>query len=131
MAIKLAHIETGGPDGPVLQVRYDKPRMLYKERRLRLPDDWPQTLASYQKVYEPQQLVFPCTSRNLEYVLANVAKLAGLEGGISFEMLRWTCALRDYKGGMAHDRLRRKLGLSRMSWKETEPKLSRLAEPPL
>jgi hypothetical protein len=32
---------------------------------------------------------------------------------------------------MDADRRRRKLGLSRMSWKETEPKIIRLAEPPL
>jgi hypothetical protein len=32
---------------------------------------------------------------------------------------------------MDADHLRRKLGLSQMSWQETEPKLVRLAEPPL
>jgi hypothetical protein len=46
-------------------------------------------------------------------------------------MLRWTCALRDYQARMEPDRLRRKLGLSQMSWQETEPKIIRLAEPPL
>ena len=61
-------------------------------------------------------------------MLSNVAKLAGLPDGMSFEMLRWTCALRDYKARMDPDRLRRKLGLSQMSWKETEPKIIRLAE---
>jgi integrase/recombinase XerD len=50
---------------------------------------------------------------------------------MSFEMLRWTCALRDYQARMDPDRLRRKLGLSQMSWRETEPKIVRLAEPPL
>jgi integrase/recombinase XerD len=60
-----------------------------------------------------------------------VAKQAGLPEGLSFEMLRWTCALRDYQARMDADRLRRKLGLSEMSWRETEPKIIRLAEPPL
>jgi integrase/recombinase XerD len=67
----------------------------------------------------------------LEYVLANVAKLADLPNGLSFEMLRWTCAVRDHRARMDTERLRRKLGLSQMSWQETEPKLIRLAEPPL
>ena len=131
MAIKLLHIDTSDPAGPVVHIRYDRPRMQHKERRLRLPLNWARTLAEYRKVYEPQEFLFPCTARNLEYVLADVAKLAGLPEGLSFEMLRWTCAVRDYRARMDAERLRRKLGLSKMSWKETEPKIIRLAEPPL
>lgn len=131
MGIKLAHIDTSNPAGPVVHIRYDNPRMQYKERRLRLPTGWAQTLAAYRRAYEVRDFLFPCTARNLEYVLANVAKLAGLADGLSFEMLRWTCALRDYQARMDPDRLRRKLGLSQMSWQETEPKIIRLAEPAL
>jgi site-specific recombinase XerD len=131
MAIRLAHLDSTNPDGPVLHIRYERPRMQYKERRLRLPEGWTNVLDQYLRIYEPQQVLFPCTARNLEYVLSNVAKRAGLEDGLSFEMLRWTCAVRDYRAGMDQDRLQRKLGLSSMSWRETEPKLARLAEPPL
>jgi integrase/recombinase XerD len=131
MAIKLHHIDTSDPAGAVIHIRYNKPRMQYKERRLRLPPGWARTLAEYRRVYEPQEFLFPCTARNLEYVLADVAKRTGLADGLSFEMLRWTCAVRDYEARMDPDRLRRKLGLSQMSWKETEPKIIRLAEPPL
>jgi site-specific recombinase XerD len=131
MGIKLAHIDTSNPAGPAVHIRYDNPRMQHKERRLRLPPDWARTLVQYRQVYEPEVTLFPCTARNLEYVLANVAKLAGLPDGLSFEMLRWTCAVRDYQARMDADRLRRKLGLSQMSWQETEPKLVRLSEPPL
>ncbi len=131
MNIKLSHIDTSDAAGPVVHIRYDKPRMQYKERRLRLPPAWARALAQYRKAYEPQDALFPCTARNLEYVLADVAKQAGLDDGLSFEMLRWTCAVRDHKAGMDSNRLRRKLGLSKMSWKETEPKLAKLAEPPL
>ena len=131
MAIKLSHIDTSDPSGPAVHIRYDKPRMLHKERRLRLPADWARTLSEYKSAYHPQQYLFPCTARNLEYVLTNVAKQAGLPEGLSFEMLRWTCALRDYQARMDADKLRRKLGLSEMSWRETEPKIIRLAEPPL
>ena len=105
--------------------------MRYKERGLRLPPAWTRTLAQYRRNYELQEHLFACTARNLEYVLASVAKQAGLPAGLSFEMLRWTCAVRDYQARMDPDRLRRKLGLSQMSWQETEPKLVRLAEPPL
>lgn len=131
MAIKLSHIDTSNPAAAAIHIRYDKPRMQYKERRLRLPAGWAETLAQYREAYEPQEFLFPCTARNLEYVLTNVAKQAGLPDGVSFEMLRWTCAVRDYQARMEPDRLRRKLGLSEMSWRETEPKIIKLAEPPL
>jgi integrase/recombinase XerD len=131
MGLKLAHIDISNPAEAAVQIRYENPRMQYKERRLRLPPGWAETLKRYRAVYEPQNHLFPCTARNLEYVLANVAKLAGLSGGLSFEMLRWTCAVRDHRARMDPERLRRKLGLSQMSWQETEPKLIRLAEPPL
>ena len=39
--------------------------------------------------------------------------------------------LTDFRAHMDPDQLRRKLGLSRMSWQETEPKLVRLIAPPL
>jgi site-specific recombinase XerD len=131
MAIKLSHIDALNPTGPVVHIRYEKPRMQYKERRLSLPLDWSRTLAEYRKVYKPREYLFPCTPRNLEYVLAYVAKQAGLADGLSFEMLRWTSAVQDYQARMDPDRLRRKMGLSQMSWKETEPKIIRLCEPPL
>ncbi len=131
MGLKLAHLDISNPEEAAVQIRYENPRMQYKERRLRLPPEWVETLRHYRTVYEPQNYLFPCTARNLEYVLANVAKLAGLSDGLSFEMLRWTCAVRDHRARMDPERLRRKLGLSQMSWQETEPKLIRLAEPPL
>ena len=37
MGIKLAHIDTSNPAGPVVHIRYDNPRMHYKERRLACP----------------------------------------------------------------------------------------------
>ena len=131
MGIKLIHIDTSTVAGPAVHIRYEKPRMQYKERRLALPSGWPGTLNEYRRLYEPQEYLFPCTARNLEYVLTDIGKQAGLGMGLSFEMLRWTCAVRDYQARMDPDRLRRKLGLSQMSWKETEPKIIRLTEPPL
>ena len=42
MGIKLIHIDTSNVAGPAVHIRYDKPRMQYKERRLRLPSGWAQ-----------------------------------------------------------------------------------------
>ena len=51
--------------------------------------------------------------------------------GCSFEQLRWTCAVRDYRNGMPADQLRQKLGLSMITWRETLPKIQKLARPAL
>ncbi len=131
MAIKLSHIDLTDPTAPVLYIRYANPKMHHKERKLSLSADFPTLLQEYIAQHHPQENLFKCTARNLEYVLHNVAQLAGLVNGISFEALRWTCAVRDYKVGMPSEQLRQKLGLSRISWRETSVKIAKLASPAL
>ena len=131
MRAELADIDVSDPAEPIFHVRYASRRMRHKERRLLLPRGWPSTLRLYRQQYVPKQRLFECTPRNLEYVLDRVAHLAGLSAGLSFEMLRITCAVRDYNSGMETDRLRRKLGLSPVTWEYTLEKIERLVEPPL
>ena len=131
MGIVLNHIDLSDPEQPVLWIRYANPRRRHKERKLLLPISWPTVLAEYRAQYQPQEALFPCTARNLEYVLKDVAETAGIADGLSFETLRWTCAVRDHREGMQPDTLRQKMGLSKISWRETGPKIARLAERPL
>lgn len=130
MAIQLNDMDTSEPQAPVLYIRYSNPKMKHKERKLRLSASFVPILRQYLAEYQPQERLFECTARNLEYVLDNVARLAGLEN-ISFEILRWTCAVRDHKAKMPSDKLRQKLGLSRITWQEALEKLKKLASPPL
>ncbi len=130
IALQLNDIDTSEPKAPVLYIRYSNPKMKHKERKLRLSVDFVPILRQYLAEYQPQERLFECTARNLEYVLDNAARLAGLET-ISFEILRWTCAVRDYKAKMLSDKLRQKLGLSRITWQEALEKLKKLASPPL
>ncbi len=127
MSIVLNHLDLANPQAPAVWIRYNNPRYRHKERKLKLPVEWPQMLQEYQSQYEVEDALFPCTARNLEYVLSDIATAADLPNGISFEMLRWTSAVRDYKSGMGADRLRQKMGLSKASWRETKVKLSKLA----
>jgi site-specific recombinase XerD len=131
VGIKLAHIDLSNRQAPVLYVRYDDPRRALKERKLALGPQFAAIYDQYVREYAPKEYLFECTPRNLEYVLADLAQLAGLKDGVSFEQLRWTCAVRDYRRGMPPDRLRQKLGLSEISWRETLPKIQKLANPPL
>ena len=131
MNIVMNHFDFSDPTQPVLWIRYANPRRRHKERKLRLPLWWPTVLAEYRAQYRPQDALFPWTARNLEYVLANVAQQAELPHGLSFEMLRWTCAVRDYRAGMPADKLRQKLGVSKVTWREVGVKIARLASPAL
>jgi integrase/recombinase XerD len=131
MNVVMNHFDFGDPTQPVLWIRYANPRRRHKERKLRLPVWWSAVLAEYRAQYEPQETLFPCTARNLEYVLKHVAEAAELPNGLSFEMMRWTCAVRDYRAGMSADKLRQKMGISKITWREVGVKIAKLAGPAL
>jgi site-specific recombinase XerD len=131
MALELDQIDRSDAAEPVLWIRYKDPRYHHKERKLKLDPKWPRVLDEYKGQYNIQHTLFPCTARNLEYVLADVGTLAGLPKKLSFEMLRWTCAVRDRRAGMAEETLRHKLGLSEITWHDTWPKIEKLAAPAL
>lgn len=126
MNIRPEAIRREGPGAPELHVRKRTARDVYKERKVALNPEWLEVLDEYLEQYNPPDKLFDCTARNLEYVLDDVAEAAGVES-ISFEMLRWTCMVRDHKSGMESDKLREKVGLSRISWRETSKKIERLA----
>ena len=131
MGIVMNHFDFSDPSQPVLWIRYANPRRRHKERKLRLPVWWPAVLAEYRTQYQAQESLFPCTARNLEYVLKHVAEQAELDHSLSFEVLRWTCAVRDYKAGMEANKLRQKLGVSKITWREVKVKIDKLASPAL
>lgn len=127
--IRLSDLDLADPTKPGVFIRYDNPRMQHKERKLAIPPDLVPLIKAYREQYRPRERLFECTGRNLEYVLHRLARQAGISGGLTFETLRWTAALRDYRAGMPADKLRKKLGLSGMRWAEFKRMLERLAEP--
>lgn len=132
MAVRLEHIDGSDPTAPVLYVRYPNARTRHKERKLALAPQFLQVMRQYVAQYKPQAYLFECTARNLEYVLGDAGELAGIKHkSVSFEALRWTAAVRDYRTGMAPEHLRKKLGLSKISWRETNSKIRQLASPAL
>lgn len=131
MAIRLTDIDTSDPDQGVLYIRYSNAKKRFKERKLRLPPEFAVMMHRYVEHYQPKVHLFECTARNLEYVLADLAKATGLGDTVSFESLRWTCAVQDFLNGMPEDHIRQKLGLSTITWEEAGDKLRRLAAKPL
>lgn len=113
-------------DPPTLLVRYDNPRWREKERRVAFSPHVLPILTAYLARYRCGDLLFGCTDRNLEYVLADLVRSAGLPEHTGFETLRWTSALRHWRSGVDPEALREQLGLSPITWATTQRKLDLL-----
>ncbi len=121
-------IDRSRPQSPEVLIRYDDVRYTHKTRRLPLHPNILAPLDQYLAQYKPDRFLFDCTPRNLEYVLDEAGKRAKIKRTqVGFETLRWTSAVRDYKMGMKDEQLRLKMGLSKISWRETSEKIQRLA----
>ena len=130
--IRLEHIDLSDPQSPTVWIRYGSARHARKERRLYLPADFAEIFALYREQYQPKEKLFEVAARNLERALTIAGREAGLTEGVSFEGLRMTAAVRDYKAGVAPETMRKKYGLSEITWKtETLPRIKQLAESPL
>ncbi len=127
MALRLTDIDASSPNAASLFIRYDDARKRHKERKLKLSREFVTTLPRYIEQYQPSSHLFECTARNLEYVLADLAKMTRLGDTVSFESLRWTCAVQDFQKGMPEDHIRQKLGLSIITWELDGERLKRLA----
>lgn len=127
LALSPNHIDLESPSGPILFVRYATPRNRYKERKIELPADWVEAYREYLAQYRPTDTIFPWSPRRLEYLLEDLGQEAGLSKHLSFDMCRWTCALNDWVDGMEHDKIRQKLGISKIQWREINLKLRQLS----
>lgn len=129
LGIHINHIDLGAPDGPIVFIRYASPSNRYKERKIPLPEDWIPAYREYLSQYEPVDQLFPWSPRRLEYLLEDIGEEAGLgEKHLSFDMCRWTSTLLDYRAGMETEKIRQKLGVSKIQWREINLKLRQLNE---
>jgi site-specific recombinase XerD len=121
------HIDREAPEGPLLFIRYTNPQYRYKERKILLSETWMEAYQEYADQYGISERIFPWSQRRLEYLLEDLSQEAGLEKHLSFDMCRWTCALSDWLSGMDHNKIRQKLGISKIQWREVSAKLEKLA----
>lgn len=127
VAIDLNHIDLQAEGGPQLFIRYTSPQNRYKERKLNLSEVWVEAFKEYQAQYSPQDRLFPWSQRRLEYLLEDLGVEAGLSKHVSFDMCRWTCVLNDWVTNVDHNKIRQKLGISKIQWREIRMKLEKLA----
>jgi integrase/recombinase XerD len=127
LALNLYHLELEAPNGPFIFIRYASPQHRYKERKIPVPESWIEAYYQYKSQYNPTDQLFPWSPRRLEYLLEDLSEAAGLAKHLSFEMCRWTCALSDWQTGMERDKIRQKLGISKVQWREVGMKLRKLS----
>ena len=127
LGIHLNHLDLGAPDGPLVFIRYASPSSRYKERKINLPEDWVDAYAEYLEQYEPVDQLFPWSPRRLEYLLEDIGNEANLSKHLSFDMCRWTSSLIDISNNVEPDKIRQKLGISKIQWREISNKLKQLS----
>ncbi len=127
LGIHLNHVDLEAPGGPIVFVRYASPTNRYKERKIVLPDDWIPTYEEYLAQYNPVDQLFPWSPRRLEHLLEDIGKEAGLTKHLSFDMCRWTSALQDALNNVEPEKIRQKLGISKIQWREINMKLRQLS----
>ncbi len=125
--ISLNHLSIEDPEDAFVFIRYTNPRYRYKERKITLSPEWIESFNEYAAQYEPEERLFPWTPRRMEYILEDITRAGGFEKRISFDMCRWTSALMDLTDGVEPDKIRQKLGVSKIQFREVRRKLRTLA----
>lgn len=123
--LTLEDFDNENPERPTVIIKH-KAKNVYKERRIELSSDFISLLELYKEQYTPEETVFTCTTRNLEYILTDLGKDADVAFKLSFEVMRWTMAVLDWRAGDDEENIREKMGLSQTSWYETSNKIRRL-----
>ena len=121
------HIHLDAPEGPLVFIRYASPQNRYKERKIPLPEKWVVVYRQYRHKHQLTDKVFPWSARMLEYILEDLGEEAGLDKRVSFSMCRWSSALLDWQEGKDHNKIRQKLGISEVQWREVSRKLQNLS----
>ena len=127
LGIHLNHLDLEAPDGPLVHIRYASPSNRYKERKINLPEDWVDAYSEYLEQYEPVDQLFPWSPRRLEYLLEDIGNEANLSKHLSFAMCRWTSSLIDMSNNVEPNKIRQKLGISEIQWREISKKLDQLS----
>ena len=106
------------PDGPIAVCALCQPAEPLQRTQDRSAGELGGGLPGIQAQYQPRNRLSPGRQRRLEYLLEDLGEEAGLKKHLSFDMCRWTCALNDWRAGMDREKIRQKLGISKIQWRE-------------
>lgn len=130
MGLKVHHVDLVDPAVPMVTVRFAaSTNKQHRERRVVMPPEFTSIFRCYLRDYRVNDIVFACTDRNLNYILARAVKATGIQKRVTLQILRDTFAVQLLQDGASFDTLREKLGLSDEAWLESKEKYRRLAFP--
>ncbi len=129
MGLRLQDMDLSDPARPAIEVHFPGQAKRRRERRMELPPAWTTTYHRYIERFRPQERLFECTDRNLNYLLASAARRANIDKRVTLQLLRDIYAVRQLRSGLPMDSLREKLGLSEEAWYETADKYRKLTFP--
>ena len=130
--LEVADLDLSNPLRPVVHVRYRERRHRAKQRSLVAPPDLTTLLEKYLEGHPTGEgRLFPCSRRHLQNVIERLGEAAGLPKRVTPSMLRWTCALSQFRAGVPEETLRARLGLSKLGWEDVREKLEALARRPV
>jgi site-specific recombinase XerD len=126
MALQIGSFDLSDPARPTVSVQFTDQVKQRKQRTLTLPPEFTEAYQRYLANYKPQDKVFDCTDRNLNYILARAVRKARIQKRVTLQLLRDTFAVRQIEQGLPLDTLRERLGLSEEAWKEAAEKYRKL-----
>lgn len=126
--IHVNHVSFEDTDDPMVYIRYSSTSSSYKDRKIRVSNEWVDSLKLYLAQYNPTEELFKWSPRQLEYLLEDISNKAMIDKHLSFGMCRWTCAVADWAMGVDPTLIRQKLGISKIQWREVSNKLRLLAD---
>jgi integrase/recombinase XerD len=130
MRLRVHHIDLLNPQYPLITVHFEASEgKQHRERRLAMSADFTTVFQQYQDTHQISDVVFPCTDRNLNYILARAVEVAAIQKRVTLQLLRDIFAVQQLRAGVSLDTLREKLGLSNEAWLESAEKYRRLAFP--
>ena len=127
LALSPNHLDLDAPNGPLFFVRYASPQHRYKERKIPVSDGVGKCiLRSINNNTSWVTGYFHGRNAVWNISLKILVRKPALSKHLSFEMCRWTCALTDLTSGMEANKVRQKMGLSKIQWREVKLKLQKL-----
>lgn len=130
MGLKVQHVDLSDEQNPMITIHFaPSTGKQHRERRLALPAAFTAIFRRYQETYHPGEMLFSCTDRNLNYILAKAVKTAEIKKRVTLQLLRDTFAVQQLRAEVTPEALREKLGLSDEAWLESREKYRRLAFP--
>src|SRR4051812_42805098 len=125
--LKISHFDFSNKYSPEMLVKHAA-KKAKRDRLLKLPMEIGAVFTEYVERYEVGDNLFPYTQRFIRYLITETAENAGIQKQVSAQILRDTCAVRQFKRGEGIERVLQRLGLSEMTWEDAKVKYTKLAK---